>query len=88
MTPKTIKIFIESNIFQTSHNNYHANKTDVHHFDDIWSSNMFYINDYGRGKNKYCRYAFVVADNIIKFGLTVALHKNPPTIKESLEMFW
>ena len=66
--------------------NYATDKTDVYHIDDIWSSDILGLKDYGSENNKGYRYVLVIIDNFVKIGWTVPLKsKNTQTIKESFE---
>ena len=48
-----------------------ANKLKIKSIDDIWSTAILDLNDYGPEKNKGYRYIIVVMDNFSKFGWTV-----------------
>ena len=57
-----------------------------YYFDDIWSLDIFDLNDYAPEHNKLYRYVLVVFDNFPEFGWTVPLkNKNAITIKASFE---
>ena len=88
MSQKNIKIFIDEIYSKGPKRNYAANKTDVHHIDDIWSLDILVLKDYGPENNRGYRYVLVVIDNFSKFGWTIPLkNKNAPTIKDSFENF-
>ena len=53
--------------------NYPTNKTKIKSIDDIWSSDLLDMNDYGPKNNKGFRYILVVIDNFSKFGWTILL---------------
>ena len=64
--------------------NYLSNKTDVYHFDDIWTLDILDLKDYGPENNRGDRYILVVIDIFSKFGLTKPLkNKNAQTIRLS-----
>ena len=86
MTQKTINIFIDENYSKTPEKKYTRGKTDVYHFDDIWSSDKLDLKDYGPEDDRSYRFILVVIDNFSKFGWTVPL-KNEivPIIKDSFE---
>ena len=50
MTQKTIKIFIYEIYPKPPKKNYPTKKTDVYHIDDIWSSDILDLKDYGPEK--------------------------------------
>ena len=86
MTRKNIRIFINEIYSKPPKKNYITNKTDVYHIDDIWSSDILDLKDYGAENNRGYRYVFVIIDNFSKFGWTVPLkNKNAQTIKHSFE---
>ena len=63
--------------------NYAINRTDVYHIDDIWSSDILDLKDYGSGINRGHRYASIIIDNFSKYGWTVPLNnKNAETKKD------
>ena len=68
MTQKTVKIFIKENFSKPHKQNYATNKTDVYHIDDIWSSDILDLKDYGLKNNRGYRYVFVIIDSFSKFG--------------------
>ena len=86
MTQKNIKIFINEIYSKPPKKNYATNKTDVYHFDDIWSLDILDLKDYGPGNNRGYRYVLVIIDNFSKFGWTIPLkNKKALTIKDSFE---
>ena len=86
MTQKNIKIFINEIYSKPPRKNYSTNKTDVYHFDDIWSLDILDLKDYGPENNSGYRYLLVTIDNFSKFGWTIPLkNKNALTIKDSFE---
>ena len=86
MTQKNSKIFINEIYSKPPKRNYITNKTDVYHIDDIWSSDILDLKDYGPKNSRRYRYVFVIIDNFSKFGWTVPLkNKNAQTIKDSFE---
>ena len=88
MTQKNIKLFINEIYSKPPKRNYPTNKTDVYHFDDIWSLDILDLKDYGPKNNRGYRYVLVTIDNFSKFGWTVPLkYKNAQTIKDSFENF-
>ena len=65
-----------------------ANKQNCYHIDDIWSSDILDLKDYGPENNRGYGYVPVVIDNLSKFGRTILLkNKNAQTIKDSFEIF-
>ena len=86
MTQKNIKIFKNEIYSKPPKKNYITNKTDVYSIDDIWSSDILDLKDYGLKNNKGYRYVLVTIDNFSKNGWTVPLkNKNAQTIKDSFE---
>ena len=86
MTQKNIKIFINGIFSKQPKNFYPTNKTDVRHFNDIWSLDILDLKDYGPENNRGYRYVLVIIDNFSKFGWTILLkNKNAQTIKDSFE---
>ena len=55
--------------------NYATNKTDVYHFDVIWSLDILDLTDYSSENNRGYRYILVAIDNFSKIGWTVLLKK-------------
>ena len=83
MTKKTIKIFRNEICSKRPKKNYATNKTDVYHIDDIWSSDILDLEDYGPENNRDNRYVLVVIENFSKFGFTFPLkNKNAQTLKD------
>ena len=86
MTQKNIKIFLNEIYSKTPKKNYVTNKTDVYHIDDIRSSDILDLKDFGPENNRGYRYVLAIINNFSKFGWTVPLkNKNAQTIKESFE---
>ena len=86
MTQKSIKIFINEINSKPPKKNYYANKTDVYHIDDIWSSDILDLQGYGVKNNRNFRYILVIIDNYSKYGWTIPLkNKKAQTIKDSFE---
>ena len=86
MTQKNIKIFINRIYSKPPKKNYATNKTDVYHFDDIWSLDILDLKDNSTENNRGYRYVLVVIDNFSKFGWTVPLkNKKAQTVKDSIE---
>ena len=86
MTQKNINIFINEIYSKPRKKNYSTNKTDVYHIDDIWSSDILDLKDYGPENNRGYRYVLVIIDNFSKYGWTVPLkNRNALTIKDSFE---
>ena len=86
MTQKNIKIFVNEIYSKPPRKNYATNKTDVYHFDDIWSLDILDLKDYGPENNRGYRYVLVTINNFSKYGWTVPLkNKNAQTIKDSFE---
>ena len=83
MTQKNIKIFIIEIYSKPPKKNYDTNKTDVYHFDDIWSLDILDLKDYGPKNNRGYRYVLVTIDNFSKFGWKTSLkNKNAQSIKD------
>ena len=86
MTQKTIKICIDEIYSKPPKQNYVTNKTDVYHYNDIWSLDKLELKDYGPENYRGYRYILVVFDNFSKLGWTVPLkNKKAQTTKDSLE---
>ena len=86
MSQKNIKRFINEFYSKPPKKNYSTEKTDVYHFDDIWSLDILDLRDYGSKNNRGYRYVLVIKDNFSNFGWTVPLEsKNAQTIKDSFE---
>ena len=86
MTRKDIKTFIKEIYSRGRKKNYATNKTNVYHFDDIWSMDILDLKDYGPENNRNHRYVLVIIDNFSKFGWTIPLkNKNAQTIKDSFK---
>ena len=65
---------------------YTTNKSDVYHFDDLWSSYILDLKNYSLENNKSYRYVLVVIDIFSKFGWTiVSENNNDQTIKNSID---
>ena len=86
MTQKNIKIFINEIYSKPPKRNYPTNKTDLYHFNEIWSMDILDLKDYGKEKNRGYRYVLLIRDNFSKFGWTIPL-KNKTSIsrKDSFE---
>ena len=84
MTQKAIKKVINENYSKPPKENYSFNKTDVCHFDDIWSLDILDLKDKGSENNRSCRYVLVVIDIFSKFGLTVPLKNKNAQTKRTL----
>ena len=65
------KIFIDEIYSKPPMRNYPTNKTKIKSIDDIWSSDLLDMNDYGIKNNKGYRFILVVIDNFSKFGWTI-----------------
>ena len=86
MTQRNIKIFVNEIYSKPPIKNYATNKTDVYHFDDIWSLDILDLKDYGPKNNRRYRYVLVIIDHFSKFGWTIPLkNKNAQIIKDSFE---
>ena len=84
MTQKSVKVLIDESCSKPPKKNYPTNKTDVYHFDDIWTLDILDIKEYGPENNRGDRYILVVIDIFSKFGLTKPLkNKNAQTIRLS-----
>ena len=83
---KNIKIFTDEIYSRAAKKKYNTNQTDVCHVDDIWSSDILDLKDYGPENNGGYTYVLVVIENFSIFGWTVPhKSKNGPTIKDSFE---
>ena len=79
-------MFIKEIYSKPPKKNYDTNKTNVYHFDDIWSLDILDLKDYGPENNRGYRYDLVIIDNFSKFGWTDPIkNKNAKTIKDSSE---
>ena len=67
MTQKTIKIFKDEIYSKAPKEIYVTNKTDVYHFDDIWSLDILDLKDYGPEINRSYRFVSLIIDNFNKF---------------------
>ena len=67
------KIFIDEIYTKPPLRNYPTNKTKIESIDDIWSSDLLDMNDYGIKNNKGYRYILVVIDNFSKVGWIIPL---------------
>ena len=86
MSQKTIKIFINEIFSRPPRMIYATNKTDLYYIDNIWSSDVLDLKDYGPEINRGHRYVLVVIDIFSKFVWTTSLkNKNAQTIKDSIE---
>ena len=86
MTQKTIKIFIGENYSKPPKNTYPTEKTDVYHTDDIWSSDIVELKDYGPENIGGYRFNLVIVDNFSNFGWTIPLKdKNAQAITNTFE---
>ena len=72
--------FYERIFFKPPKKKYLTNKSDVYHFDDIWSLDILDLKDYGLENNIIYKYVLVVTDIFSEFGWTVPLKKNAQTI--------
>ena len=87
MTQKNNRIFINEIYSKPPKKNYSTNKTYVYHIDDIWSSDISDLKDYGPENNRGYRYVLVIIDKFSKYGWTVPLkNRNALTIKDSFEI--
>ena len=86
MIQKSVKGFVDEIYSKLPKKEYAINKADVYQIDDICSSDILNLKDYGAENNGGHRYGLVIMDNFSKFGWTVPLrNKNAQTIKESFE---
>ena len=67
------KIFISETYSKAPKKNFPTNKTIIKSIDDIWSSDLLDMNDYGIKNNKGYRYILEAIDNFSKFGWTIPL---------------
>ena len=67
------KIFIDEINSIPPRKNYPTNKTIVKSTDDIWSSDLLDMIDYGPKNKRGYRYITVVIDKFSKFGWTIPL---------------
>ena len=44
------------------------NKTDVYHIEDVWSSDILDLKDYGPENIRGYRFVLIIIDNFSKFG--------------------
>ena len=71
MTQKTIKIFVDEFYSKGTRSNYATNKTIVYFIDNVWSSDIFDVRDYGPENKKIYRNVLVVIDIFRRFGWTI-----------------
>ena len=64
MTQISNKIFLNDICSNPPKKKYVTNKTDVYHIDDIWSSDILYLKEYGPENNRGYRIVLVVIDNL------------------------
>ena len=86
MTQKEVKILINQICLKRPRKDYSTNKTDVYHFDDIWSLDILDLKYYGVENNRGYRYVLVILDRFSKFAWTVPL-KNENAQSDSFEKF-
>ena len=87
MSQKTIRILKDEIYSKRPKQNNITNKTDIYHFDDIWSLDVLDLKDYGPEKNRGYRYVLIVIDNFSKIVWTVPLkNKNATTIIDFSEI--
>ena len=67
------KIFVDEVYSSPPRKNYFTNKTIIKCIDDIWSSDLLDMIDYGPKINKGYRYILVVIDNFSRIGWTFPL---------------
>ena len=88
MTQRTISVFVDEIYSKAPKQIYITNETDKYYFDDIWSSGIRDIKDYGPENNRGYRYVSVVINNFNEYGWTIPLtNKNSQTMKDSFENF-
>ena len=63
MTQKNIELFINEIYSKPPKKIYPTNKTDVHHIDDVWFSDILDLKDYGPKNNRGFRYVLVFIEN-------------------------
>ena len=89
MTHETIKIFLDEIYSKGPKQNYITNKTDVSHFEDICSSDIIDLKEYGPENIIRYIYVLVLFDNFSKYGWTVLLgNKSAQKITNSSEIFY
>ena len=78
------KIFIDEIYSSPPKNKYPTNKRIIKSIDDICSSDLLDMNDYGIKNNKGYRCILVVIDNFSNFGWTILLkNKYPQSITDA-----
>ena len=82
MTQKTIDLFLDKIYSELPDNNYSTDKTEVYHYDDIWSLDLLDLKGFDPKIIRGYRYVLVVTDMISNFGWTVLMKKNAQTIKD------
>ena len=75
MTQKTIKVFRNEIYSKSPKKNSITHKTNVYYIENIWSSDILDLNDYGPENNRSYRYVLVVVDIFSKFRWKIALKK-------------
>ena len=84
-----IKNFIDEIYSEPPMRNFPTNKTIIKSIDDIWSSDLLDMNDYGPRNNKGYRYILVFLDNFSKFGWTIPLkNKYSQSIKDAFSQIF
>ena len=74
--------FYKRKLYPLTKKNYATNKTDIYHFDDIWSLDILDLEDYGPENIRSYRYVLIVVDIFNKIGWTIPLkNKKTQTIK-------
>ena len=70
-------------LFKTTKQNLLHKKTDVYHFDDVWSLDIFDLKDYGPESNRGYKNVLLVTKNFSKYGWKCPLkHKNSQPVKK------
>ena len=60
MTQKSNKIFVNGVYSKPPKKIYSTNKTDVYHFDDIWSLDIIDLKNYGPENSRGYKYVLVI----------------------------
>ena len=70
---KQLKYFLYEIYSKPPKRYYPTNKTDVYHFDDVWSLDILDLKNYGPENNRGFIFVLVIKDKFSKFGGTVPL---------------
>ena len=75
MTQESIQVFKNEVYSKPPKKNYNTNKTDVHHFDDIWNLDILDLKGFASEIVRGYRFVLVIVHNFSKFVWTTPLKK-------------